>query len=174
MITNFLKIVKNLDVKVKNLIKRGYVSHFIADTYPHAITQVTYFGKTSNAEIVSPYGLSVGLPEETNLIVFNIQGKEENKACFGYSQNDRFLNLKRGEVVIGSPKTKSHIKFNEDGTIEIDSKGTINIKVNGDVNVDATKVNLGVGGAKIARLGDEVTVGSSTGTITSAGENTSI
>lgn len=174
MIERFAKIIKNLDVKLRNLIKRGYVSYFIKDENLHAIAQITYFGKTSNAEIISPYGLSVGLPEETNLIIFNIQGKEENKACIGYSQHDRFLNLKQGEVVIGSPKTKSYIKFKEDGTIEIDSKGTINIKVNGDVNIDATKVNLGVGGAKIARLGDEVTVGMAKGAITSAGENTSI
>lgn len=36
------------------------------------------------------------------------------------------------------------------------------------------QTNLGTGGARIARLGDQVTVGINTGTITSAGNNTSV
>jgi len=174
MIQAFAKTIRKLDIKIKSLIKRGYVSSFIKDNRPTAIAQVNYFDKTSISEILSPYGLNIGLPEKTDLIIFNIQGKEGTQICMGYSKNDRFMNLEQGEVVIGSPKTKSYIKFKEDGKIEIESKEDINIIVNGNVNIDATKINLGIGGAKIARLGDQVTVDGSTGTITSAGENTSI
>ena len=42
------------------------------------------------------------------------------------------------------------------------------------VNIKAPNINLGEGGKPIARLGDEVTVGSSTGTITGSGTATSI
>ena len=52
---------------------------------------------------------------------------------------------------------------------------------NGNFEITADKflahvneVNLGNGGARIARLGDQVTIGSDVGTITSAGTNTSI
>ena len=74
-----------------------------------------------------------------------------------------------------------------DKSVTVD--GEMNITVTGDcnltasnVNIDAATTNLGVGGNKIARLGDAVQVtvvgGSSagvhSGTITSAGVNTSI
>jgi hypothetical protein len=42
------------------------------------------------------------------------------------------------------------------------------------VNIKATNINLGDGGAPIARVGDQVTVGASTGTITTGGTATSI
>ena len=89
------------------------------------------------------------------------------------------------------------VYLKNDGTIEINNSGQLNIVTNGNVsiitqgnvdvsaanvNVSASVTNLGVGGQPIARLGDEVTVevtsgssaGTYTGTITSAGANTSI
>ena len=83
----------------------------------------------------------------------------------------------------------AEIYLKNDGDIEITGAKDLNITVVGNcnlkaatVNVDATQTNLGTGGANIARLGDEVTVeitsgssaGTYTGTITSAGNNTSI
>ncbi len=182
--------MKSLYTKILNLIKRGYVSRRIADDKNAALAQVTYLGKTGISEVINPYGLYSNLPENIPVVVFSVQSQEDNRACIGYSQAERFKNLNAGEVVVGNPKTNSFVKFDENGNIEIESNQKINIKsadnveldvtgdvnltVTGDVNVDAQQVNLGVGGEPIARLGDQVTVAGNTGTITSAGTNTSI
>jgi len=166
--------------KLANLIKYAYVSRTIEDNQKVALTQASFLGKTANVQVISPYGLSVHLPLKTKLLLFNIQGIEENRAVIGFSQDERFKNLKEGEVIVGSPKTQTYIKFDKDGNIEIIGKGKINVTTTGDIdfkcdnfNIDATQVNLGQGGNKIARLGDEVTVGTETGTITGSGNNTS-
>lgn len=93
-------------------------------------------------------------------------------------------------VDINEPdKVAAEVYLKNDGIIEITGNKDLNIIINGNcnlkavkVNVDATETNLGIGGAKIARLGDEVEVevtsgssaGTYTGKITSAGVNTSI
>lgn len=167
--------------KLVNLIKYAYVSLSVKDDEKVALTQASFLGKTANVQVISPYGLSVHLPLKTKLLLFNIQGIEENRAAIGFSQDERFKNLEEGEVAVGSPKTQTYVKFDKDGNIEIIGKGKINVTTTGDIdfkcdnfNIDATQVNLGEGGNKIARLGDEVTVGTDTGTITSSGNNTSI
>ncbi len=86
-------------------------------------------------------------------------------------------------------KVAAEIYLRNDGIIEITGGSDLNIIVNGNcnlkaakVNIDAAQTNLGTGGAKIARLGDEVEVeitsgssaGTYTGKITSSGVNTSI
>lgn len=86
-------------------------------------------------------------------------------------------------------KVAAEIYLRNDGIIEITGESDLNIIVNGNcnlkaakVNIDAAQTNLGTGGAKIARLGDEVEVeitsgssaGTYTGKITSSGVNTSI
>ena len=93
-------------------------------------------------------------------------------------------------VNINEPdKVAAEIYLRNDGIIEITGGSDLNIVVNGNcnlkaakVNIDAAQTNLGTGGAKIARLGDEVEVeitsgssaGTYTGKITSSGVNTSI
>lgn len=168
-------------VKLINLIRYAYVSLSVKDDGVKSITQASFLGKTANVQVISPYGLSVHLPFKTKLILFNIQGIEENRAAIGFSQNERFKNLEEGEVVVGNPKSQTYVKFDKDGNIEIIGKEKITINTSGNIdlkcencNVDANQVNLGVGGAKIARLGDQVQIGSDTGTIISAGNNTSI
>ena len=189
-----IQIIKNLETKTENIVKRAYVSRSLVDAKESGVTQVSYFEKTGLSEGVSPYGLSVRLPEGIQVVLFAVQGQENNRACIGYAQENRFKNLEPGEVVVGIPGSKTFIKFDKDGNItiegdakitvnskgdiDIDSSGKINITSSGDVDVDAPKVNLGTGGAQIARIGDTVavTVGGTpgTGTITSGGVNTSI
>jgi phage gp45-like len=196
MNTGLVRIIRQIFSKLLNLIKRGYVSNFIADDLPHPIVQVSYLGKVGNAEVILPYGFAAGLPDETPVIVLSVLGNESNRICIPYSHFTRFKNQHQGEVQIGNEVTKSYIKFTKNGNIEIKTDvkikvtapeieidGDLNLTVNGNVTMDAGsgtvdigagQVNLGSGGAKIARLGDQVTVGGSTGTITSAGTNTSI
>jgi len=160
---------------MRNLIKRAYVSNTSKDSESYNIIQVTYFGdKTGDAEVINPYGLYTNLPKDIQVLLFSGNSNEENRACIGYSQDDRFKNLDpEGEVVTGNPKSRAFIKFDKNGNIEINAPEEINIKAK-KVNIDADETNLGVGGAKIARLGDEVTVNSDIGTITGSGDNTSI
>lgn len=75
----------------------------------------------------------------------------------------------------------SGVTIDNSGTTEINSSG--NVSVNAPtVNIEASVTNLGAGGQAIARLGDSVQVnvtsgsssGTWSGTITSAGTNTSI
>ena len=91
-----------------------------------------------------------------------------------------------GEVYL---KNDGVIEINNAGDLKIVAYGNVSVITPGNVdvsaasvNVAASVVNLGEGGAGIARLGDEVTVevtggssaGTYKGTITSAGVNTSI
>ncbi len=179
-----------LYTKILNLVKRAFVSISLPDDKASGAAQVSYFGKTGISEVVSPYGLSVRLPTGIQVLLFSVQSQENNRAAIGYSQKDRFKDLEEGEVVIGNPLTRSFIKFAKDGSITIDSKakinitsadnviidvtGTVDLKATGEVTVDSPKVNLGVGGPPIARLGDTVMVSGTPGTITSAGVNTSL
>jgi hypothetical protein len=54
------------------------------------------------------------------------------------------------------------------GDASLDVTGACDITAGTEANIDAPAINLGTGGAYIARLGDQVTVGGITGTITSA------
>lgn len=163
--------------KVINLVKRCYISLAGKDNQSFATAQVSYFGKASYIETIYPYGLSANAPVNTFALVFNVMGQEENLAGIPYGSQERFKPLKEGEVIVGSPKTGSYVKFMSNGDIDIYSKGNININTANDANITAAninfsgKVNLGSGGAAIARVGDEVLVGSSTGTITSGSSN---
>lgn len=211
-----MRMIKTL---ISNIVKRAYVSLSKTDDADIPVVQVSYLGKTGDSEMLSPYGLSVRLPRDIQVLLFAIQAQENNRLCMGYSQTDRFKNLEEGEVVIGNPLTKSFVKFDKDGNIDIESKakivinstsdveitnsgkltvnstgnviistnadvalnctnidivasGDVSLKATGSVDVDAPQVNLGTGGAAIARVGDDVDLG--TGKILTGGNNTSI
>lgn len=175
---NLLTKLKN---KVQGIIKYAYVTSTRDDSLDYPNQATSFYKKTNATQIISPYGLCAHLPKNTKVVLLSVQGNSENRAAIGFSQSDRFKNLEEGEVVVGNPKSRAFVKFDKDGNIEIISEDELNITVSNDVNlkctnckIDATKVDLGVGGAKIARLGDQVTVGPATGTITTAGNNTSI
>jgi len=166
-------MIRRIYNKICNGIKYGYVSLVGNDSAKRCNAQITSFGSATVMAVISPYGLNANLPLNTKVLIWNVLGQEDNPVCIGFSQADRFDKLEAGEVVVGNPKSRAFIKFDKDGNIEINAPGELNIKAT-KVNIDAVETNLGVGGAKIARLGDEVTVGSDTGTITGSGDNTSI
>ena len=106
----------------------------------------------------------------------------------GNPQTQSFIKFdKSGNITIESAgqiniTSAAKVTIDVNGTIDITSSDKMNINVTGDVdltasgnvNIDSPKVNLGVGGLQIARLGDAVVVDGVPGTITSAGINTSI
>lgn len=189
--------MKSLFTKIKNLIKRGYVSKVLDDDKELPFQQVSYLGKIGYSERLSPYGLDSNPPQDIQVLVFSVNGVESNRLSMAYSQANRFKGLKEGEVVVGNPETQAYIKFAEDNTIEIKAtqsvtieapsitikNGTISIEsdadisVTGTANINATQINLGSGGPQIARKGDAVLVNVGgtdyTGVITGGGTNTS-
>jgi hypothetical protein len=172
-------MINCLLAKLRNLLRRGYVSRTVTDDGDYPLAQISYLNNVGISERISPYGLDSQLPQDTQVLLFTIQGHETNRACIGYSQDERFKNLDSGEVVVGNPVKQTSIKFDKTGKIIITSDGDIDITATGkNVNIDAAQTNLGSGGNAIARLGDEVTVNVGgtdyIGTITSAGNNTSI
>jgi hypothetical protein len=191
-------LLNYLQTKIKNVVKLGYVSRVGDDKGNIPLTQVTYLGNAADAAVIFPYGISASLPVNTQTLMFSVGANEESLVAIGYPLAERFKGLLEGEVIVGSPYTQSYVKFSQDGSISVESKkdititgsndinltisgkatlnitGDVDLTTSGNVNVDATQVNLGTGGQPIARLGDAVTIGTSTGTITSAGTNTSI
>jgi len=196
---NLGQMIKNLRYKVKSLILRGYIDVATTDEGFYPVMSISYLGKPNVlAERVNPYGLYTNPPIDLQVLKFSVFGHEGNLAGIAYSQNTRFKNLKEGEVLIGNEKTQAYIKLTESGNIEIkttaivkllastiETDADISLNVNGNVNVnsgtgtvniEASHINLGVGGNDIARRGDAVQVNTGTGigTITGGGVNTSI
>jgi hypothetical protein len=107
--------------KLTNMIKRSYITLPDKDDKDYSTAQVGYFGRTSYIQTIYPYGMSANAPANTLDLQFNIMGQEENLAAIPYCAKERFRGLKIGEVIFGSPVTKSYIKFLEDKSIYIHS-----------------------------------------------------
>lgn len=135
--------MRELYTKIKNAIKFGFTTRYTPDTENVPIVEVSYLKKPGKlAELISPYGLSVGLPANTQVLVFSVGGVEGRRVAIGWSQIDRFKNLNEGEVVLGNPKTGAHIKFDERGNIRIEAKdgnGDVIIIAQRDLTIDVTR-----------------------------------
>jgi len=188
--------MKHLANKITNYVKRVLITAVGKDDKPISHCQVTYLSKIAAAECIYPYGMSAVAPVDNIGLAFTVCGNEANLAVMPYSQQDRFKNLKSGEVTFGSPVSGSYIKFLENGDIEITCKGKLIVSTVTDIDMTAQTFNVtapamnftsgsfsfgfstsgifngngtfnfGTGGAAIARLGDEVVVDGKTGLIT--------
>ncbi len=170
---------------IRNLVKRCIVTNAGTDDGQYAIQQVTYNGRVGDCDIVFPYGMHANLPNDSLLVMFNVNAVEQNRAAIGGLPQERIKNLPQGEIVFFHPITKSRIHFKNNGDIDIDVENagspenmtislrnltitaTENVTINNtqtnitstdSVNVDAPITNLGVGGGPIARTGDAVEV----------------
>lgn len=114
--------------RITNIIKRAFITLAGGDNDKFQTTQINYLGKVADMEVIYPYGLCGNPPAGSLVLLFNVQGQEENKAGIANLPNQRFKNLKPGEVVLGNYLTGSYIKFLENGDIEMFAKsGKINI-----------------------------------------------
>ena len=68
----------------------------------------------------------------------------------------------------------AEIYLMQNGKLQITAASDIDITTSANVNVNGGSVNLGNGGASIARVGDKVMVEGKEGVITSGGKNTSV
>lgn len=162
--------------------KRAYVTKVSSDDKNFHIAQTSYMGQIADVEILTPYGLYATLPVNSHVVLWNLNGNEENRVGFGNTPTSRFKNLKAGEVVVGSPQTLSNVKFNEEGAVEISGKngtkviidkdgnisistaGNFTLNATGDVIINGATIQLNGNSVGVARLNDSV----SGGVITSA------
>ncbi len=148
--------------KIVNMIKKATIKNLFSDNQNAQIVQIQYLNKTAVSELINVYGISSLPPIGAQFVAFNLGGEEGNKFGFAYSPQNRFKDLKEGEVVVGNVKTGSSVKFNADGSISVSANGDINIS-GSDVIINGGKITLngdcelgGPGGLPIARLGDAV------------------
>jgi len=174
--------MRALWLKICGLVRRGKVTLAGDDAAPFARAQVSCMGKTKTVEIVFPYGHYANLPEDSLVLMFSVNGQDENASAIGYSPADRFKNLAKGEVLVGNPKTGAFVKFAAGGKltmsgpadVEIIAAKKVNVTAASDVNVTASgaaklactdctiaasgTVKLGNGAALgVARVGDAIT-----------------
>ena len=164
--------------QVSGIVRRSQITRVSGDVNSFQTAQISYMGRVSDTEILWPYGMYGNVPINSLCVTLAVNGQEENKVTLPSRSHKRIRrNLKAGEVGIGNFNTQSEVFFDADGNILIISKGDLVVTVVGNVTINAQnvtlgdKVNLGSGGAAIARVGDSVQVGASTGTITSGSAN---
>ena len=131
---------------IRDMIKRCVLTKTSKDKTDYQIVQVQFLGHVGDVESVVPYGLSNNPPLDSTGLMFNVQGNADNRAAFFNLPQERFKELKPGEVQIGNFITKSSVKFPNDkailinslGEIEIISAGKLTVTTTGDVSITAT------------------------------------
>ena len=108
--------------KLVDMIKRARITKGGADDADYNVQQVSYLGKVADAEIVFPYGMSANLPLDSLVLLFNVNGNEQNRAGIGSFPPERKRNLEPGEVAFFHPFTNSFIYFRNSGDIDIDTQ----------------------------------------------------
>lgn len=143
---------------MKNYIKRAVITKAGNDDTARPIQQVEYLGKTSDAEIIFPYGHHANLPENSLLVMFPVLDQSSNQVALGGLPDER-IQVDAGEVVFFHPLTKAKIHFKADGNIEIDSlekdvqitckSAIIEASASVDITTPTTNINgdLNVSGA---------------------------
>lgn len=128
--------------RVTGMIKRAYVTLVGNDAGQVQTTQVSYLGKTTDMEVIYPYGLFGNPPRGSLALLFSVQGHEENRAGIANLPKQRFKDNKEGEAGVGNLLTGSVIKFLENGDIYINAKANQKVLIEGDsiitVNGSAT------------------------------------
>ena len=133
---------------IKNLIKWAKITLTDGDNDTWQRAQVKSIGENPKKIIaVYPYGIFAVAPVGSNVLMFNISGQEENAAGIPFDIKNRFKNLKEGEILVGNTKTKSFIKFSENGDIEIEGTANINITSANAVNINGDSEALVKGNA---------------------------
>ncbi len=140
-------------------IKRAVLSLVSKDDGEFSVGQANYNGKTGDTELVWPYGFFANPPLGASILMFNVQGQEENRAGIASFPQMRFKNLKEGEVGIANFMTGSVMKFLADGSIEVTATNGMNITVTPDLNiVVAGNVNIAVAGGVSLSAGADVSI----------------
>lgn len=116
-------------------VKRSYITRVSKDEDNFHTAQVSYMGQVADVEVITPYGVYSTLPLDSHMLVWNVNGVEENRVAIGNTPHVRFKGLKPGEVVVGSPATKSNVFFKTDGSVIVTGKGNAVITIDPDGNI---------------------------------------
>ena len=162
--------MKKLLIKITSMIRRAVVSLSKPDSGNYPTTQVSYLGKTADIEVIWPYGMNGRLPLDAQVLCFNVEGMEENKAGIGNVPTIRLKVDAEGEVVFGNPLTESAVYFRENGDIEVVGTNGQSVTITEDyvltaenvtlaaatqANLLAPTVNLGIDGGTFRKMVDE-------------------
>lgn len=149
--------------KLVNLIKYALKSASRPDDKAYPTMQISYMGKLSDALNLTPYGLYYNLPVNSTCAVFNAVGASENLFAIGNTPTLRFKNLEEGELVIGSPLSRSNTRYKTDGDVEID------ITQNEQITIAGNSSKIADGALTIEGV-DSLSV-TSTGVVTISGSS---
>jgi len=117
------------------MIKQAYISAVNGDSDPFPIAEVSYNSKISKAIRYSPYGLCTSAPLNSNVLLLSAHGQESLKYALTDDMQNRYKNLKEGEVVLYNYLSGSFIYLKENGDIEVECKKDEKINVVGDADV---------------------------------------
>ena len=135
--------MKKLINMIRNMTRRSVITLAGSDDGDYPIQQITYLGKATECEMISPYGLHANLPIDVTLLTtWSVQGQEDNRVGMGYTPKLRPKELPEGELVLYHPLTQTKLHFKNNGDLDIDVTGD-----NGDLNVTIKKdLNITVNG----------------------------
>lgn len=142
---------------INKLIKRVYISNATADDTTFQTVQVTYLGKTVNADLLMPYGIAANPPLDSPGIMLTIGAQDDNRVSMvGTSPAIRMKGLKDGEMAVGNFKKGNFVIFKESGAIELVCLEDLDLSISGDGNVTIEgDLNLTtIGDTKIESSGD--------------------
>jgi phage gp45-like len=114
-------VKKWIEQKLRNLVKIAQVTRPGADDGLDTVSQVEYMGKPTNAAVFYPYGVSANAPNTSSVLLLSIGGSSQNAIGIPFSTENRFRDLKSGEVKIGNFVTKANVFFSEDGSVTIEA-----------------------------------------------------
>lgn len=149
----------NILNKVLQMIKQAYISSVNNDSNIFPTTEVSYNLKKSKVIRFSPYGLCSNVPANSNVILLSADGQESLKYALSDDMQNRYKNLKEGEVVLYNYLSGSYIYLKENGDVKVDCKnneiidvvGDVDITVGGDATIDITgDADVTVGGSLAA------------------------
>jgi phage gp45-like len=141
---------------IKNLLRWANITKSSDDSAGYPIQQLSYLGKVADSIILFPYGMHANIPADNIVLMFSVQGHEENRAALPITGPGR-PKLKTGEVAIFNKESGAVITLKQSGEIEITAPSGVtvagdlavngNLTVTGDTalgaNVTSNSINIG-------------------------------
>lgn len=159
--------------KIRNLTKLGTVLGLTDgdDSGQFQNYKVSFLGKTSSCDVVWAYGISGRLPEGSTIYMTNQLGSEDNKAGVGSFSQERFKDLKSGELKVGNFLLESSVKFDANGDIIVTNPGNHIVKIakNNTVTITANSTTSILGNDTITIAGNSTTSVTGISSLTAVG-----
>jgi len=151
--------------RLQNMIRRAVKTLVKTDDNQYCVHQGNYNGNTLDYHEIYPYGTAGIAPTGSEVLMFNIEGHEENKAGIADKSIKRFKGLVEGEVVHGNPCTGTKLFYDAEGNLNITvvNNEVINITGNSTVNI---------GGNSTITVTGNVNVTANEATVTTTGDTT--